>query len=147
MKVNKYVITMILASSLSLINIAFVPVSSKILLDSDTIADIAEKVSPAVVNIDTTHEVKEGNTKKKSIDLGGIELHIPDIIPQPEAGTGSGVIIKPDGYILTNYHVVKNANKITVTLTDEKKYNGKLIAHDSYSDLAIVKIDAKNWLS
>ncbi len=141
---NKYMITMILTSILFLLNGNSTQVCPKILIDSDTIADIAEKVSSAVVNIDTTHEVKEGDIKKKSIDLGGIELHIPDIIPQPEAGTGSGVIIKSDGYILTNYHVVKNANKITVTLTDEKKYNGKLIAHDTYSDLAIVKIDAKN---
>jgi S1-C subfamily serine protease len=144
MKINKYMIGMILTSFLFLMSSNFIQSLSKISIDSDTIADIAQKVSPAVVNIDTTHEIKEGNAKKKSIDLGGIELHIPDIIPQPEAGTGSGIIIKPDGYILTNYHVVKNANKITVTLIDEKKYDGRLIAHDSYSDLAIIKINAKN---
>ena len=118
--------------------------NAKITLDSDTIALIAEEVSHAVVNIDTSQEQKEQEGKTKSFNFGGIELHIPEIIPQPEAGTGSGVIIREDGYILTNYHVVKNADKITVTLKDEKKYDGKLIAHDSYSDLALVKIDAKN---
>ena len=116
---------------------------AKIPLDSDTIADIAEKVSNSVANIDCSHEVKEEEIKKKSLNLGGVGLHIPEIIPEPEASGGSGIIIKEDGYILTNYHVVKAANKITITLKNEKKYNGKLIAHDSYSDVAIIKIDAK----
>lgn len=117
---------------------------AKIQIDSDTISDIAEKVSPSVVNIDTSHEIKETGIKKKTLDLGGIELHIPEIIPQPESGTGSGIVIKPDGYILTNYHVVRGADKITVTLKDEKKYDGMLVAHDSYSDLAVIKIETKN---
>ena len=117
---------------------------AKTLIDSDTIADIAEKISPTVVNIDTSREIKESEIKKKSLNLGGIELTIPDIIPQPEAGTGSGVIIKPDGYILTNYHVVKKADKINVTLNNERKYEGKLVAEDSYSDLAVIKIDTGN---
>ena len=75
---------------------------SKILLDSDTIAEIAEQISNSVVNIDTSREIKEADIKKKTLDLGSIELHIPEILPQPEAGTGSGVVIRKDGYILTN---------------------------------------------
>ena len=120
--------------------------SGKILIDSDTIAEIAEKVSASVVNIDSTLEVKviEKKEDKKTFNFGGVELHIPDIIPEPEAGTGTGIIIKSDGYILTNYHVVKKADKINVTLKDKTKHEGKLIAHDSYSDLAVIKIDAKN---
>lgn len=117
---------------------------AKTQLDSDTIAEIAESVSHSVVNIDTSREIKKTELQKKTFDFGGIELHIPEVIPQPEAGTGSGVIIKENGYILTNHHVVKDADKINVTLKNEKKYEGKLLAHDSYSDLAIVKIDAKN---
>ena len=119
---------------------------SKILLDSDTIAEIAEQISNSVVNIDTSREIKEADIKKKTLDLGSIELHIPEILPQPEAGTGSGVVIRKDGYILTNYHVVNNADKIAVTFKNEKKYDGKLISHDSYSDLAIIKIDEKNLI-
>ncbi|MBI3590184.1 MAG: trypsin-like peptidase domain-containing protein [Candidatus Melainabacteria bacterium] len=134
----------ILVLFLILVDSLFNSSVAKILLDSDTIAEIAEKISQSVVNIDTSREVKETEVKKKTLDLGSIELHIPEVIPQPEAGTGSGVIVTSDGYILTNYHVVKNADKINVTLKDEKKYEGKLISHDSYSDLAIIKIDAKN---
>ena len=118
--------------------------SAKIQLDSDTIADIAKQVSSSVVNIDTSREIKETEPKKKGFNLGRIELLIPDIVPQPEAGTGSGIIIKEDGYILTNFHVVRNTDKINVTLKNEKKYEGKLIAHDSYSDLAVIKIEAKD---
>ena len=99
---------------------------AKIQLDSDTISQIAETVSKSVVNIDTKQEINEIDAKKKSFNFGGIELTIPEVIPQPEAGSGSGIIIRSDGYILTNYHVVKNADKITVTLIDdEKKYEGK----------------------
>lgn len=113
-------------------------------IDSDTIADIAEEVSKSVVNIDTSREIKDSEPKKKNLNLGGIEITIPEIEPVPQGGTGSGIIIKSDGYILTNFHVVKGADKITITLKDEKKYDGKLIAHDSYSDFAIIKINAKN---
>lgn len=116
----------------------------KVQLDSNTIADIAEALSKSVVNIDTSRKMTETEVKKKTFDFGGIELQIPEIIPQPETGTGSGIIIKPNGYILTNYHVVKGADKITVTLKNEKKYDGKLISHDSYSDIAIIKIDENN---
>ena len=117
---------------------------AKIQIDSDTIANIAEIISQSVVNIDTKQEVKETETKKKSLNLGGIELSIPDMVPEPEAGTGSGIVIRPDGYILTNYHVVRKADKINVTFKNEKKYEAKLVAHDSYSDLAVIKIDAKD---
>lgn len=115
---------------------------SKIPLDSDTIADIAEDISKAVVNIDTSVQIKKNKEKPKSFNFGGIELNIPDIIHPPQSGTGSGIIIKSNGYILTNYHVVKKADRITVTLNDDdKKYPGMLVAHDNYSDLAIIKIE------
>lgn len=114
---------------------------SKIHFDSDTIADIAEVVSGAVVNIDTSVKV-EDTEESSTLNFGGIELNIPNLVQPPQSGTGSGIIIKSNGYILTNYHVVKKASKIVVTLMDDqKKYEGKLIAHDSYSDLAIIKIN------
>ena len=144
-KKNKFFLFILIAIFISVL-FQSLPSSAKakIQLDSDTIANIAEFVSEFVVNIDTTKEPKLDD-RKKSFNFGSIELQIPDVIPQPEAGTGSGIIIKSDGYILTNYHVVNGADKITVTLhNNEKKYSGTLIAHDSYSDLAIVKIDMKN---
>lgn len=145
-KNNLWVIIFILIFTAYFYLPSYVLSSTKISLDSDTIANIAEKISNAVVNIDTTQEIKDTESLKKSFNFGGIELQIPEVIPQPEAGTGSGIIIRSDGYILTNYHVVKKADKITVTLKNEKKYEGKLLAHDSYSDLAIIKIkiDTKN---
>ncbi len=59
-------------------------------------------------------------------------------------GLGSGFIISPDGYILTNDHVAGNAKQITVTLTSGEKYNAELIGTDMVSDIALIKIDGKN---
>lgn len=59
-------------------------------------------------------------------------------------GAGSGVIITNDGYIVTNNHVIDGANKITVTTTDSKEYTAKLVGTDSTTDVAVLKIDAKN---
>ena len=57
-------------------------------------------------------------------------------------GAGSGVIISEDGYIMTNNHVIDNANKITVTTADKKTYDAKLIGTDDMNDVAVIKIDA-----
>ncbi len=139
---NKIIINLIVFTAF-IVN-STLTVNAAIPINSDTIANIAEQVSKSVVNIDTSREIKDNEQSKKNLNLGGIERTIPEPEFSPPAGTGSGIIIKPNGYILTNYHVVKNADKITITSKDEKKYTGELIAHDSYSDLAIVKIDAKN---
>lgn len=61
-----------------------------------------------------------------------------------QVGTGSGVIISPDGYIITNNHVVANASEILITLNDKKEYKAKLIGADEAIDIALVKIDAEN---
>ncbi len=137
---------LILLTLVLIIYICFLsyPSLAKIPMDSDTIAEIAEQISNTVVNIDSSHEVKESEAMSKTLDLGGVELHIPDTNSEHETGGGSGIIIRENGYILTSYHVVKDADRITVTLQDEKKYEGKVLAHDSYSDLAIVKINTKN---
>lgn len=62
----------------------------------------------------------------------------------PSQGSGSGVIISKDGYILTNNHVVENAKNISVTLFDRRKFNAELIGTDPLTDLAVIKIDATN---
>jgi len=62
----------------------------------------------------------------------------------PVAGEGSGFIVSPDGYILTNAHVVDNATKITVNLTDRREFVAKLVGVDERTDVAVIKIDAKN---
>lgn len=60
------------------------------------------------------------------------------------AASGSGFIVSKDGYIVTNHHVIADANKITVTLYDGKKYNAELIGSDESNDVAVLKIDAQN---
>jgi serine protease Do len=63
-----------------------------------------------------------------------------------QRGLGSGIIIEPDGFILTNYHVVREANKLKVILSDDgrKEYDAKVIGSDPKTDLAVIKIEAKN---
>lgn len=63
---------------------------------------------------------------------------------EPIIGSGSGVILTPDGYIVTNNHMVKNADEINVTLYDGRSYTAKLIGTDPQTDLALLKIDEKN---
>ena len=65
---------------------------------------------------------------------------------QEQVGTGSGVIISEDGYIVTNNHVIKDASEIEITLNNNKSYKAKLIGTDSKMDIALLKIDAKDKL-
>ena len=62
----------------------------------------------------------------------------------PARGEGSGFIVSPDGYILTNAHVVSGASDVTVKLTDRREYKAKVIGSDARTDVAVIKIDAKN---
>jgi S1-C subfamily serine protease len=64
--------------------------------------------------------------------------------PVPQTGAGSGIIISPEGYIVTNNHVVEDANKVTVTLSNGSTYEATTVGTDAQTDLAVVKIDASN---
>ena len=64
--------------------------------------------------------------------------------PQPVHGEGSGFIIRPDGVIMTNAHVVNGASEVTVRLTDRREYTAKVIGVDTKSDIAIIKINAND---
>ncbi|GGZ67360.1 trypsin-like peptidase domain-containing protein [Algibacter mikhailovii] len=66
--------------------------------------------------------------------------------PHPQVGTGSGVIINADGYIITNNHVIKNAQELSVTLNNNKTYNAELIGADAKTDIALLKIEADTEL-
>jgi serine protease Do len=72
------------------------------------------------------------------------QIPIPDAVPMPRQGLGSGFIVSPDGYILTNAHVVLEATEVTVTLVDKREFKAKVIGADRRTDVAVVKIDAKN---
>src|SRR5690242_11822878 len=107
---------------------------------SRTFVGIAKQVKPAVVNIDATEE-----TKRASLQRGGQQSPFPfpgleDAVPRKQRGTGSGVIISPDGYILTNDHVAGNATKLQVKLADGREFKAKLVGTDQETDLAVIKI-------
>lgn len=70
----------------------------------------------------------------------------PRMMPQqqPTQGMGSGFIVSPDGYIVTNAHVVDGASEVTVKLTDRREFTAKVVGADKHTDIALVKIDAEN---
>ncbi len=96
---------------------------------SQAVVTVAETVSPAVVNIGVTKSVSGGRRR----GYGGGN-------PFEAQGAGSGVIIAPDGYILTNSHVVSGSSKIEVALADGTNYLGQVVGQDPDTDLAVVKI-------
>ncbi len=113
---------------------------------SNNIADIAEKVGPAVVNIDTVRMIK---TDIPFFDDPIFRRFFGQEFEEfrrtiPQKGTGSGFIINQDGYILTNEHVVRKADKITVTLSDGREFTGEVIGSDVSSDMAVVQIKANH---
>ncbi|MGH8681808.1 MAG: Do family serine endopeptidase, partial [Burkholderiales bacterium] len=72
------------------------------------------------------------------------QIPLPDARPMPRAGIGSGFIITPDGYILTNAHVVADAAEVMVKLTDRREFKAKVIGGDRRTDVAVLKIDGED---
>ena len=113
-------------------------------------ADIVEKTAPAVVQI--TSEIKASASQQSGqFNFDDFFKNAPNAPQVPEnqpqqrsRGFGSGVIISADGTILTNHHVVADAEKITVQLNDNETYQAKVIGSDPPSDLAVLKIEAKD---
>ena len=95
--------------------------------ESSAVVDAAAKVSPAVVQITSSAGIDPNN--------------VTDI---PSTGVGSGVIFDADGWILTNRHVVAGSDQLVVALKDGRTFTGRIYGIDTLTDLAIVKIDAKN---
>ncbi|MGH7782807.1 MAG: DegQ family serine endoprotease [Candidatus Binatia bacterium] len=113
-------------------------------------ADLAARVSPAVVHVKVTSIEKAAFPDQlfgKDSPFPGFQIPMPDQSQEfKRQGTGSGFIISKDGLILTNNHVIDNAQAITVTLTDKQQYKGKVVGRDPKTDLAVVKIEAKESL-
>ena len=119
--------------------------------------EVSKKVGPAVVSIsvESTERVlgrrnRFGGSPFSEFDNDLFERFFRDFYgdtPDRELkqkGLGTGVIIDPEGYILTNEHVVHGADKVTVTLPDGREFKGEIKGTDSRADLAVIKIDAKN---
>ncbi len=96
----------------------------------------AKRASAAVVSISTSK--KPDNSQSND---PWFRFFYGDRQQQPQGGVGSGVIVSPSGYILTNNHVVEGADEIEVTLLDARRVKGKVIGTDPDSDLALIKID------
>lgn len=113
-------------------------------MSENPVADIVSSASPSVVSIDTTIHKSSGSSELPDLlfsnPSGHPSFHAPDKFEAH--GSGSGVVIREDGFILTNAHVVKGADDIKVTLSNKHEYTGKVIGKDNFSDVALVKIDA-----
>ena len=113
--------------------------------------ELAKKVGPSVVNVSTTQARSMGQGVPSPFGPGDprndfLERFFggrtPSPAPQPRRGVGSGFLIDRDGTILTNYHVIGEAEKISVTLSDGTPYGAKLVGKDQKTDIAVIKIDA-----
>jgi serine protease Do len=114
-------------------------------------ARIAERVTPAVVSIQA-----ERNPQQRSPSLGrgpggrvppGFDDFLRQFQPQPQEpvqADGSGFVVSRDGYILTNNHVVGDADRVTVTLTDHRIFEARVIGGDPTTDVAVIKIDGRD---
>ena len=108
---------------------------------NDGFTGIYDKAAPSVVVIDTTKKASQDDEE----DMGGLEFFFRGPQGQrpaaPSKSEGSGFFIRPDGYILTNNHVVEDSDSITVRLKDGRHFPGKVVGTDEMGDIAVVKID------
>lgn len=103
---------------------------------SQAFIEVAEKVTPAIVQINVVSE-------RTNPHSDWFFFPFKDM-PQEQKGSGSGIIISDDGYIVTNNHVVENASKVTIGLSDKRSFDATVVGTDPLTDLAVVKIDASN---
>lgn len=101
-----------------------------------SLAAAAQKAMPAVVSINTSKEVRHPRSNDP-----WFQFFFGDVGPQQQTGLGSGVIVSPAGYILTNNHVVEGADQITVTLADSRIAEARIVGTDPETDLAVLKIE------
>ncbi len=108
------------------------------------LTEAASKAAPTVVFIQANESEKNArqrnmNREQSPFDMffGNYSFNMPKM-----AGTGSGVIISEDGFIVTNNHVIDFADEVSVTLTDNRKFNARIVGRDPKTDLAVLKIEA-----
>ncbi|MDC4225758.1 MAG: trypsin-like peptidase domain-containing protein [Candidatus Manganitrophus sp.] len=110
---------------------------------------MAKRVTPAVVNISTVHFVRHPDSSQ---DRGLFQDFLGELFKDPprrefrQRSLGSGFIISRDGYIITNHHVISEADKITIKLSDRREFIGTIIGKDPKTDLAIIKIPPQSDL-
>ncbi|HET7790633.1 MAG TPA: Do family serine endopeptidase [Gemmatimonadales bacterium] len=122
---------------------AVIPAARPVADLGDAFAAIAERVKPAVVFISSEHQERPDTRRLPP----GFEDFFPQFRnqhPQVEQATGSGFVVSPDGYILTNNHVIAGQDRVTVRLYDKREFTAKVVGADPATDVAVIKIDATN---
>jgi len=109
--------------------------------------EAVKRSMPAVVNIFTSTVANKTKTHKGNVSNSGdpfFKFFFGDQAPEesPSSSLGSGVLVSPEGIILTNYHVISEADEIEVALADGRKFKAKMIGGDPETDIAVLKIDA-----
>ncbi len=112
-------------------------------------ADVVSRASPAVITIHSTMQARAPEQYPFMDDpmfreFFGERGRAPQQPPRQRQGLGSGVIVSPDGYILTNHHVVDGAQQIKINLNDNRTLDARLVGSDPPSDLALLKVEATN---
>jgi len=106
-------------------------------------ADVAERINPAVVNIDATSRTRLRNWSQGAAPDGTFEFAPRRDYPEvPRRGAGSGFIIDRSGHILTNHHVIEGAERIAVKLSDGRSLRARIVGMDPATDIALIKVDA-----
>ena len=117
-------------------------------------ADLVQQLTPTVVNIKVAKMAQAGNFAWPEMPEGPFreffKRFYQDMPRSPEQfkrqGTGSGVIISADGYIVTNHHVVEGAEEVLVTLADQREFKAQVVGRDPKTDLAVLKVETKEKL-
>lgn len=141
---------------------AATPVAATAAVNLPDFTALVERSGAAVVNISTERKGKMGKIDIEGLDednpmfeffkrFGGVP-GMPGLTPGPgpqrppfqARGLGSGFIVTPDGYVITNAHVIDDAEEVTVRLTDRREFIAKVVGADKRTDIALLKIDAKN---
>src|SRR5262247_1564934 len=112
----------------------------------EAFSSVSDRVTPAVVNVSTVPKRgSSGSDEQRFREYFGDEFYDRYFRRRPREdtrATGSGVLVDPKGYILTNNHVIENAQEIIVRLSDQRKFTARLIGRDPKTDLAVLKVDA-----
>jgi serine protease Do len=115
---------------------------------SQAFEQVAEAITPSVVTISTETKAKKSSQPKKGDPLKDFfgEDFFDKLAPVPQRGLGTGVIVDEQGHILTNNHVIGDADEVTVRLSNERTVKAKVVGSDPRTDLAVIKIKVKEKL-
>ncbi len=151
-KISGFMAGLLLIAALMLLTFSVAPAVARGAPDS--FADLAERLSPAVVNISTSQTVaaRAGRERPRGLPEGSpfedffddfMERRGREGIPRRVQSLGSGFVVDPTGYVITNNHVIEGADEIKVVFEDGATYPAKLIGRDAKTDLAVLKIDSE----